>query len=37
MSLISFGEKLGLLRVCPGNKVNKYHMLEWFKGNKGRI
>ncbi|MEF2819460.1 MULTISPECIES: terminase large subunit [Clostridium] len=24
-------EKLGLLRVCPGNKVNKYHMLEWFK------
>lgn len=24
-------EKQGLLRVCPGNKVNKYHMLEWFK------
>lgn len=24
-------EKLGLLRVCPGNKVNKFHMLEWFK------
>ncbi|WP_297634751.1 terminase TerL endonuclease subunit [uncultured Clostridium sp.] len=24
-------EKLGILRVCPGNKVNKYHMLEWFK------
>lgn len=23
-------EKQGLLRVCPGNKVNKYHMLEWF-------
>ena len=24
-------EQQGLLRVCPGNKVNKYHMLEWFK------
>lgn len=24
-------EKQGLLRICPGNKVNKYHMLEWFK------
>ena len=24
-------EKQGLLRVCPGNKVNKFHMLEWFK------
>lgn len=24
-------EKQGLLRVCQGNKVNKYHMLEWFK------
>ena len=24
-------EKQGLLRVCPGNKVNKYDMLEWFK------
>lgn len=24
-------EKQGLLKVCPGNKVNKYHMLEWFK------
>lgn len=24
-------EKQGLIRVCPGNKVNKYHMLEWFK------
>lgn len=24
-------EKQELLRVCPGNKVNKYHMLEWFK------
>ena len=23
-------EKQGLLRVCPGNKVNKFHMLEWF-------
>lgn len=23
-------EKQGLLRICPGNKVNKYHMLEWF-------
>lgn len=23
-------EKQGLLRTCPGNKVNKYHMLEWF-------
>lgn len=24
-------EKQGLLRICSGNKVNKYHMLEWFK------
>lgn len=24
-------EQQGLLRVCPGNKVNKYDMLEWFK------
>lgn len=24
-------EQQGLLRACPGNKVNKYHMLEWFK------
>ncbi|MBS6503987.1 MAG: terminase large subunit [Clostridium sp.] len=24
-------EKQGLLKVCQGNKVNKYHMLEWFK------
>ena len=24
-------EQQGLLRVCTGNKVNKYHMLEWFK------
>lgn len=24
-------EQQGLLRVCPGNKVNKFHMLEWFK------
>ena len=24
-------EKQGLLRVCPGNKVNKYYILEWFK------
>lgn len=24
-------EKQGLLRVCSGNKVNKYDMLEWFK------
>lgn len=24
-------EKQGLLRVCPGNKVNKYDMLDWFK------
>lgn len=24
-------EKQDLLRICPGNKVNKYHMLEWFK------
>lgn len=24
-------EKQGLLRVCPGNKINQYHMLEWFK------
>lgn len=24
-------EKQGLLRVCPGNKVNPYDMLEWFK------
>lgn len=24
-------EKQGLLRVCPGNKVNKFDMLEWFK------
>lgn len=24
-------EKQGLLRVCQGNKVNKYDMLEWFK------
>lgn len=24
-------KKQGLLRICPGNKVNKYHMLEWFK------
>ena len=23
-------EQQGLLRVCPGNKVNKYDMLEWF-------
>lgn len=24
-------EKQGLLRVCQGNKVNKYDMFEWFK------
>ncbi|WP_251861960.1 terminase TerL endonuclease subunit [Clostridium sp. Marseille-Q2269] len=24
-------EKQGLIRVCPGNKVNKFDMLEWFK------
>lgn len=24
-------EKQGLLRVCPGNKVNKHDMLEWYK------
>lgn len=24
-------EKQGLLKVCQGNKVNKYDMLEWFK------
>jgi phage terminase large subunit-like protein len=24
-------EKQGLLRVCPGNKVNKFDMFEWFK------
>lgn len=24
-------EQQGLLRVCPGNKVNKYDMLQWFK------
>lgn len=24
-------EQQGLLRVCPGNKVNKYDILEWFK------
>lgn len=24
-------EQQGLLRVCQGNKVNKYDMLEWFK------
>ena len=24
-------EQQGLLRVCNGNKVNKYDMLEWFK------
>lgn len=23
-------EQQGFLRVCPGNKVNKYDMLEWF-------
>ena len=24
-------EQQGLIRVCPGNKVNKYDMLNWFK------
>ncbi|MVX62247.1 terminase large subunit [Clostridium chromiireducens] len=24
-------EQQELIRVCPGNKVNKYHILEWFK------
>ena len=24
-------EKQGLLRVCAGNKINKFDMLEWFK------
>ncbi|MBC2478297.1 terminase large subunit, partial [Clostridium beijerinckii] len=24
-------EQQGLLRVCPGNKINKYDILEWFK------
>lgn len=24
-------EKQGLIRVCSGNKVNKYEVLEWFK------
>lgn len=24
-------EKQGLIRVCSGNKVNKFDMLEWFK------
>ena len=24
-------EKQGLIKVCQGNKVNKYAMLEWFK------
>lgn len=24
-------EKQGLIRVCEGNKVNKYDILEWFK------
>lgn len=24
-------EKQNLLRVCPGNKIHKYHILEWFK------
>lgn len=24
-------EKQGLITICEGNKVNKYHMLEWFK------
>ena len=23
-------EKQGLLRVCPGNRINPYHLLEWF-------
>jgi len=23
-------EKQGLLRVCPGNRINPYHILEWF-------
>ncbi|QUI24881.1 terminase large subunit [Vallitalea pronyensis] len=24
-------EKQGLIKICEGNKVDKYHMLEWFK------
>lgn len=24
-------EQQGLIKVCPGNKVDKYNMLEWFK------
>lgn len=27
-------EQQGLIKVCPGNKVNKYDMLEWFKSIK---
>ncbi len=24
-------EKQGLVRICQGNKINKYHILDWFK------
>lgn len=30
-------EKQGLLRVCPGNKVNKFDMFEWFKEVRNKL